>query len=497
MSGQSAVAPPRWPTHRISCTLASTSVAFAWESAHGCVMVALCFESAIRTSVLLLPLLAAATGCAEIAGRAPPVATAPPGFSADTSTREGLISGATATEAGCRALPDGLWVSARGRRECLRIGASGMQGPTRTALVYIPGDPGGASYRFAGGRPYVERASEHYELSPETRDYGADALSGAMGGMPVFLMARPGMHGSSGNHARDRHTAAEVELMDSALTALRQRYGFQDFALFGFSSGGPVVANLLARRSDIRCAVIGSAPLDLALFYQRPDGMTPDHFAMRNGELADPMRTVRNIRTHAPIFVIGDRRDRSVPASAWDSWVAAARRAGLRVHSVEIPGLERPELGGTVEMHHQTSSRGMEVAQACATETPEERVLRALRSGEPILPPRGRELSGPEIRAALSGRRAHGTEWYPRVTISSHWAPDGVLSYVDLRNGEQRIGEGQWRVEGDRLCTTRHGCGEVFEDGRFLHLVRGEPPHLRITLVMAPPDPRIAWAGRP
>ena len=36
-----------------------------------------------------------------------------------------------------------------------------------------------------------------------------------MGGMPVLLMARPGMHGSSGNHARDRHTVAEVELMDA------------------------------------------------------------------------------------------------------------------------------------------------------------------------------------------------------------------------------------------------------------------------------------------
>ncbi|HYI83183.1 MAG TPA: hypothetical protein VEX11_08255 [Acetobacteraceae bacterium] len=444
----------------------------------------------------MLPFLAA-SGCAEIAGRTPSVTTAPPGFSADTFTRDGLISGATATEAGCRALPDGLWVNARDRRECLRFGVSGMQGPARTALVYVPGDPGGVSYRFAGGRPYVERASEHYELSPETRDYGAEALSGAMGGMPVVLMARPGMHGSSGNHARDRHTVAEVELMDSALTALRERHGFQDFALFGFSSGGPVVANLLARRSDIRCAVIGSAPLDLALFYQRQDGMTPDYFAMRNGEFADPMRTVRSIRSAAPIFVIGDRRDRSVPASAWDSWVAAARKAGLHVHSAEIAGLERPELGGTLEMHHQTSSRGMEVAQACATGAPEEQVLRALRSAEPILLPRGRQLSGPEIRDAFSGRKARGAEWYPRVNISSHWAPDGVLSYLDLRNGDRRIGEWRWQVEGDRLCTTRHGCGMVFEDGRFLHLVRGEPPHLRITLVTAQPDPRIAWAGRP
>ena len=93
-------------------------------------MVALRSKPAIRAAALplLLPFLAA-IGCAEIAGRTPSVTTAPPGFSADTFTRDGLISGATATEAGCRALPDGLWVNARDRRECLRFGVSGMQGP--------------------------------------------------------------------------------------------------------------------------------------------------------------------------------------------------------------------------------------------------------------------------------------------------------------------------------------------------------------------------------
>ena len=96
-----------------------------------------------------LPLLAV-LGC----GRAtdPPAAQAG-GFSADTFTRQGLISGATATEAACRALPDGLWVSAGDRHECLRYGAGGIPatpGAAPTALVYFPGDPGGAAYRFAG-----------------------------------------------------------------------------------------------------------------------------------------------------------------------------------------------------------------------------------------------------------------------------------------------------------------------------------------------------------
>ena len=65
--------------------------------------------------------------------------------------------------------------------------------------------------------------------------------------------------------------------MDAAPAELRRRHGFRGFALSGFSSGGAVVANLLARRDDIRCAAIASAPLDLAAFYRGPDGALPDH----------------------------------------------------------------------------------------------------------------------------------------------------------------------------------------------------------------------------
>ncbi len=444
-------------------------------------------------------LLLAASGCAgDGSGGSPATAAPPPGFSADTFTRQGLASGATATEAGCRALPDGLWVAtAKGRRECLRHAAAGTEGAAgRTALVYVTGDPEGASYRSAGGRPQVDGASEHYETSPETRRAAAQALSAAMGGTPVVLLARPGMHGSSGDHARDRHTPDEVELVDEALTRLRQRHGFQDLALVGFSSGGAVVANLLARRGDVRCAAIASAPLDLAAFHRGRDGAVPDHYAMRDGGLADPMRSVGDVRSNAAVFVLGDRQDRSVPASAWEAWVAAARRRGIRVHAAEVGGLDRPELGGG-ESRHLTTGRGMEAASACAAGAPAERILQALRSDEPLLAPRGRRLGAGEIRAAVAGRSLRGNEWRPRVDVSSFWGAGGELYYLDLRRGERRIAELRWRVEGDRLCTTRHGCGEVLSDGRVLHVVKGEPPHLSVTLLEDRPSAPSAPAAGP
>ena len=352
----------------------------------------------------MLTLLATA-GCAGGAADGGPQTAAtgpapPPGFTADTSTREGLATGAKASEAGCRALADGLWVGAgTGRRECLRYAAAGTgQGPaTRTALVHIPGDAAGVAYRFAGGRPQVEGTEEGYEVPAETRRAAAEALSGAMGGRPVVLMGRPGMHGSSGDHARDRHTLAEVELVDAALTELRRRHGFREFVLSGFSSGGAVAANLLARRTDVRCAVLASAPLDLAAFYRGPDGALPDHYVMRGGDLADPMRTVRAVRPGTAVFVLGDRRDRKVPASAWEAWVDAARRAGLRVFTAEVSGFDPAEPASAVSFH-QTAASAMEVALACAT-------------GKLVLAPRGPSpVGGLEAGFALAGRLPRAIE---------------------------------------------------------------------------------------
>ncbi|TDH62214.1 hypothetical protein E2C06_12550 [Dankookia rubra] len=428
-----------------------------------------------------------------LGGCAAPVAPAAPtpGFSADTATREGLISGATASEAACTALPDGLWVRAEGRAECLRVSGR-LARPARRAIVYIPGDPGGAAYRTAGGQPEIETVSEAYELSDAARHASARARSAALGAMPVLVLGRPGMRGSSGEHARDRHTTAEVALVDAGLTALRRRFGIEELVLLGFSSGGAVVANLLARRGDVACAVIGSAPLDLEAYYRRPDGSLPEGYTMRAGELADPLDSIGEIRPGAEIYVIGDRRDRMVPATAWTAWVAAAQRTGLHVHAAEVAGQDRPDLGrGAAASRHLTISRGFEVARACAVGMPPDQVMHALEADAPLLVPQGRRLHGAEIRAALAGRTLRGLEWEPTLNVLSTWAADGTLTYLALGREARPLAQWRWRVEGDRLCTTRHGCTEVLTAAGALNLVAGHPARLRLTLLTSP-DARAA-----
>ncbi len=322
------------------------------------------FADRIAAGLMACALLTLPPGCAG----AQATSSAPAGFTADTATPTGLVQGATATEIGCRALGETLWVAAGPRQECLRYIGAGLvaQSSYATALVILPGDPAGAAYRSVNGRPVVEGAGQGEDTpAPRMRRAAAAALSAAAGDRPVILLARPGMQGSSGHHASDRHSRDEVALIDAALTMLRQRYGFRDFALHGFSSGGTLVANLLARRGDIRCAIIASAPLDLATFYRAPDGSALDEWLMRRSELADPMQLDALPSASTEIVVLGDPGDRRVAASGWRRWAAAMQRKGLRITIEEVESLARSAPGGGVPDRHGPSPRGLEHLLAC------------------------------------------------------------------------------------------------------------------------------------
>jgi len=42
-------------------------------------------------------------------------------------------------------------------------------------------------------------------------------------------------------------------------------------------------------------------------------------------------------------------------------------------------------------------------------------------------------------------------------------------------------------MQGNQLCTTDDGCKPVLADGRFLHVMSGEPPRFSTTFTMGPP----------
>jgi hypothetical protein len=176
-----------------------------------------------------------------------------------------------------------------------------------------------------------------------------------------------------------------------------------------------------------------------------------------------------------------------VPATTWTAWVTAAQQAGLHVHAAQVAGQDRPDLGrGAAASRHLTVSRGFEVAQACTAGRPPEQVMRALQAEAPLLVPQGRRLHGAEIRAALAGHRLRGLEWEPVANALTDWGEDGTLGYLTLGQVARPLGQWRWRVEGDRLCTTRHGCGDLLANAGAAHLVSGQPARLRLTLLTGP-----------
>lgn len=78
--------------------------------------------------------------------------------------------------------------------------------------------------------------------------------------MPAIHLARMGVDGSSGSH-RNRKTQLALQATNLALDAIKRRYGFHGFDIFGQSGGSTVTAGLLSVRHDIGCAVLGSGQL--------------------------------------------------------------------------------------------------------------------------------------------------------------------------------------------------------------------------------------------
>lgn len=145
-----------------------------------------------------------------------------------------------------------VWVEVNDKGYCIRYYAAGLRppgAPNPIAAIWLNGDvlgPSGknADKRQKGFGPAVMIAQER-ELFGQY-------------GVPSIFLARPGTYGSSGKHYTMRGRPIEATVVNAALDAIVKRYKIESLSLGGHSGGGTLVAELLARRSDLRCAVISS-----------------------------------------------------------------------------------------------------------------------------------------------------------------------------------------------------------------------------------------------
>ena len=235
---------------------------------------------------------------------------------------------------------------------CIAYYATPAQAQVRPAVVYFEGDvPAGDV------------------LKPNfTRDYLANMRSvfqnfANRSGVRFVFIARPGVFGSSGNHAA-RRSANEMLTMNAALDAVKARLGLTDIVLAGQSGGSTVAAALLTLgRRDISCAVLGSGLLSVVEIehaHRVREHLPTIGPALLQVLLFDPtdrLDWIERLQSRR-IFILGDPTDTRTP-------FPQQRRFAERVHALGHHATAI-EVVGQGELMHGVAHHTLPAAAQCA-----------------------------------------------------------------------------------------------------------------------------------
>lgn len=296
-----------------------------------------------------------------------------PTYSQSRSTNEmfdpiKVVNGIEIDRAACAKLEKGetaVWVDVDGKGYCIRYYAAGLKPSRETnpiAAIWLNGDvlgPGGknADKRQKGFGPAAMIAQER-------------ELFGRFG-VPSIFLARPGTYGSSGKHYTIRGRPIEATVVDAALDTIVKRYKIGSLSLGGHSGGGTLVAELLARRNDLRCAVISSGASAYRA-YLEARGLA------KSGDVLtrfDPYESLDRISSNSRrrVFMIGDPREKNVPFAAQKLYFDGLVSRG---HAAWLVPLER----ATDARHHDLVDFGETAMEMCATGADAETIVGTLSS---------------------------------------------------------------------------------------------------------------------
>ena len=224
--------------------------------------------------------------------------------------------------------PGRVRVEVDGQHDVLAFYGAAPEGSRADPVIFLRGD----ALELRDG---VLAANEFYRATSPRDVQALCEQFAALFGRPYLHLARPGILGSSGRH-RDRRRPREVALVDAALTRLKQRFGWTALNIVGQSGGGHLVAALIARRSDIDCAVIASGNTAVAQ-RNREYGWTAD--ITGHADFLDPIDHVADVARHPPnkVIVLTDPQDARVSASVQTAYVEALRAAGVEVDHRFLP----------------------------------------------------------------------------------------------------------------------------------------------------------------
>jgi pimeloyl-ACP methyl ester carboxylesterase len=314
-----------------------------------------------------VPVIAVLVGLLACVGICKP-ATAQSRPNAEVFTNAAVATGLTITRNACAELEareTATWIELNGQGECLRYYAAGLRpapGPNPIVAAWIHGDIMGSKQHQIGHQEGLGVAA----MVEQER-----ALS-LQFGVPFIFLARPGAYGSSGRFWDLRHTPREAALMNAHLDALKIRYGITAWSLGGHSAGGTLTAEFLARRTDLRCAVISSGAPAYRAYLEAHDAKAR---LARPGTWFDPYESLDRIPRDPTrrIFVIGDPRETNVLFRAQRLYFDGLAHRG---HAAWLVPLER----APAPRYHSLVDFGERATGMCAKGAATDVIISTLRA---------------------------------------------------------------------------------------------------------------------
>ena len=237
-----------------------------------------------------------------------------------------VVRGITIPRDQCRrfeAAETAVWVVVGGTGSCLRYYAYGLRERSignPLAVGWLHGDVVGSTH--------PTNADKHQKgLGVAAMIEQEEKLSKAYN-VPFVFLARPGAYGSAGYHPMTTSTNREADLVTAQVAAITARYGIKAWVFGGHSGGGSMVGELLARRSDIRCAVISSGAPDHDAYLEARDEAS-DIAPTDLNAIDDVSRIPRTGSLR--VIVMGDPRDKNVLFPVQAIYYEALKSHGVNV----------------------------------------------------------------------------------------------------------------------------------------------------------------------